>query len=139
VVQGGLSRNTVPDACLLYAGRRLVPGEPPDEVAAHLLGVARAATDLDVSLAVTHAMPAVHRDPTSALCARFAAWTDRPPAVSTLGTNAYEYGDDVARDLIVFGPGEVAQAHAVDEWCAVDQLGVAAATFDRWLAGDHER
>ncbi|RYD16506.1 MAG: acetylornithine deacetylase [Lysobacteraceae bacterium] len=36
---------------------------------------------------------------------------------------------------IVFGPGDIAQAHAADEWVALDQLAAAAATYQRLFEG----
>jgi len=34
---------------------------------------------------------------------------------------------------IVYGPGDIAQAHAADEWVSLDQLAAAAATYQRLL------
>jgi acetylornithine deacetylase len=34
---------------------------------------------------------------------------------------------------IVYGPGDIAQAHAADEWVSLDQLAVATATYQRLL------
>ncbi|HEY6940611.1 acetylornithine deacetylase [Dokdonella sp.] len=34
---------------------------------------------------------------------------------------------------IVYGPGDIAQAHAADEWVALDQLATAATTYQRLL------
>lgn len=36
---------------------------------------------------------------------------------------------------IVFGPGDIAQAHAADEWVALDQLATAAGTYQRLFGG----
>ncbi|MEP6510134.1 MAG: acetylornithine deacetylase [Dokdonella sp.] len=36
---------------------------------------------------------------------------------------------------IVYGPGDIAQAHAADEWVALDQLVAAASTYQRLLEG----
>jgi acetylornithine deacetylase len=36
---------------------------------------------------------------------------------------------------IVFGPGDIAQAHAADEWVALDQLETAAGTYQRLFGG----
>jgi acetylornithine deacetylase len=35
---------------------------------------------------------------------------------------------------LVFGPGDIAQAHAADEWVALDQLATAAAHYQRLLS-----
>jgi acetylornithine deacetylase len=34
---------------------------------------------------------------------------------------------------IVYGPGDIAQAHAADEWVSLDQLAAATATYQRLL------
>ena len=39
---------------------------------------------------------------------------------------------------VVFGPGELAQAHTADEWIALEQLHTAAAIYYRFLAGAGE-
>jgi acetylornithine deacetylase len=36
---------------------------------------------------------------------------------------------------IVYGPGDIAQAHAADEWVALDQLRQAAAAYRRIIGG----
>lgn len=36
-------------------------------------------------------------------------------------------------ETLVFGPGDIAQAHTVDEWVAADQLVFAANTYLRWI------
>jgi acetylornithine deacetylase len=33
----------------------------------------------------------------------------------------------------VYGPGDIAQAHAADEWIALGQLDIAAATYHRLM------
>jgi acetylornithine deacetylase len=34
---------------------------------------------------------------------------------------------------LVYGPGDIAQAHAADEWVALEQLTIATATYTRLL------
>lgn len=36
---------------------------------------------------------------------------------------------------LVYGPGDIAQAHAVDEWVALEQLAAAGAAYTRMLGG----
>lgn len=129
-VSGGNSRNTIPDRCQLYAGRRLVPGEDPDTVARDL--VASVTADLPVEVEITHRWPAVHQPPDSFLSRRLASFSGHDPDVSTLGTNGSAYSG-VAKEMAVFGPGAVEQAHAAEEWCTVKQLGLAAHVLDQWI------
>jgi len=35
---------------------------------------------------------------------------------------------------LVYGPGDIAQAHTADEWVALDQLAIAASTYQRLLS-----
>jgi acetylornithine deacetylase len=36
---------------------------------------------------------------------------------------------------VVFGPGDIAQAHTADEWVEVAQLEAATAVIERFLRG----
>ena len=35
---------------------------------------------------------------------------------------------------LVYGPGDIGQAHTADEWVALDQLATAASTYQRLLS-----
>jgi acetylornithine deacetylase len=37
---------------------------------------------------------------------------------------------------LVLGPGDIAQAHAVDEWVALEQLGKAQALYEKVIEND---
>jgi acetylornithine deacetylase len=40
---------------------------------------------------------------------------------------------EAGRIAIVYGPGDIAQAHTADEWIALDQLDAAANTYQRLM------
>jgi len=39
-------------------------------------------------------------------------------------------------DALVFGPGDIAQAHTADEFVRLEQLDRVANTYVSWLSGD---
>ncbi|MTD57037.1 M20 family metallopeptidase [Amycolatopsis pithecellobii] len=132
MIDGGHSRNIIPDTCTVYAGRRLVPGEEPGEVAKELTNRLLPRVSMPVTVEQSLGWRAVYRPPDSPLCTSIAKWSGHAPDISTLGTNAFVYGD-IAEQLVVFGPGAVEQAHAAEEWCEVTELGLAARVYDSWL------
>ena len=38
---------------------------------------------------------------------------------------------------LVYGPGDIAQAHSADEWVALEQLATVASTYRRLMGGQH--
>ncbi|MFN8521465.1 MAG: M20/M25/M40 family metallo-hydrolase, partial [Chloroflexota bacterium] len=50
------------------------------------------------------------------------------------GTDASEFGA-AAIPAVVLGPGDIAQAHAADEWVATDQLAQAVTVYRELLLG----
>ena len=70
----------------------------------------------------------------SPLVQRLAAWSGREPQVVTYGTNAgLPYGKDVAKSVVVFGPGDIAQAHQADEWVSLEELALHRAVMKKWM------
>jgi len=137
-IEGGQSVNVVPDWCEIEVDRRLIPGEDP----AMCLRAARDIVERDTGLAdrVEFAQPWVHMPPLSARSARWIeplagaveTATGRRPLVKGVpfGTDAgplFEHGTP----CVVFGPGDIAQAHTKDEWIDLDQVGLAAEAYFR--------
>jgi acetylornithine deacetylase len=123
VIRGGTAVNVIPDYCEILCDRRLVPGES----AAHVF--AQRATAL-AGLAVEHdneyLAPPLPPGGSSTLNAWIA------PALASLGldgtgigvpyaTNASHYAAAGA-NVLVLGPGDIAQAHTRDEWLERNQL-----------------
>lgn len=140
-IEGGQSVNIVPDWCEIEIDRRVIPGETPEDcpglVRAYLaekLG-AETAGALQFSPPWVR-MPALPDDSAQSwipeLTAVLAAATGRVPAVGGVpfGTDA----GPLARSglpCVVFGPGDIAQAHTKDEWIEVDQVRIAAEAYFR--------
>jgi len=132
-IEGGLSVNTVPDFCRIEIDRRLVPGEDPNAAANHFESHLRNEVGPDVPF--TCEPPWLH-------CPALPDQRDTEvarqlhAAISTInGTCEFEavpYGTDASTlaqagiPSVVFGPGDIAQAHTADEWIELAQVERAA-------------
>ena len=58
----------------------------------------------------------------------------RKPRTVAYGTDGVHYVKKM-KQLVVLGPGDIAQAHTVDEWIELDQLRKAVDLYSRFI--DH--
>lgn len=135
-IEGGESVNVVPDWCEVEVDRRMIPGEAPTAC----LRDARdwLETELAEVTGFEFAPPWVQMPPMPAsasawlepLSSAIEAATARRPAVRGVpfGTDG---GPLSARGTpcVVFGPGDIAQAHTKDEWVDLDQVALAAEAY----------
>jgi acetylornithine deacetylase len=132
-VHGGISVNTVPDCCEIEIDHRVLPGQDPlvlRQQAIDYLG-----KQLNDTISVTHSDPYVvaqglsdeYNGPLAE--SLIAVIRSQGHDCSVMGV---PYGTDAAvlsqdsSPTVVFGPGDVAQAHTADEWVSIDQLRAAA-------------
>ncbi len=141
-VTGGVSPNTVPDFCRADVERRLLPGETFDAATADLDAFLRARPGVDFPFALAQASPGcAPLDPahSAELVGRFGATIDS--VVGRHAVHAVPFGTDAARvaqagvPAVVFGPGDIAQAHTKDEWIDLAQLEPAAEILFRFACG----
>jgi acetylornithine deacetylase len=136
-IDGGTKANMIASECLLRLGVRPPPSQPPEDVLDTLFSLADATTTTTKGFLAP------------ALPARFGARTvddARAQAAARATALGLPLGDDVdffteaaffsaaGADAIVFGPGDIAQAHTAFEWVDVEQLLSVAATYARVLA-----
>jgi acetylornithine deacetylase ArgE len=139
-IDGGVSVNTVPDGCVIELDRRLLPGEDPQA----------AWRDFRDHLSANSAVPVVCEP----------VWMACPALDSSLAAEVRErlgnaidsvegrhevmavpFGTDASSiaeagiPAVVFGPGDIAEAHTKDEWVELDQIDRAAEILYRFLAG----
>jgi acetylornithine deacetylase/succinyl-diaminopimelate desuccinylase-like protein len=134
-IEGGLARNIIPDVCQVYAGRRIAPGEDPNEVFEHLEQLAiEAAAPLDIVVEKSNGRgsAAFYQAPDTRLVVTLGELAGEEATTATYGTNALAY-DDVADEIVIFGPGSIDQAHKADEWITIAELDRAAAIYEHWL------
>jgi acetylornithine deacetylase/succinyl-diaminopimelate desuccinylase family protein len=141
-IEGGLSVNTVPDFCRVEVDRRLVPGEDALEAARHFEAELRRKAGDDLPFACSAPWlhcPALPSQIDTEIAKRL---SDSIRAVTgNCETEAVPYGTDASTlaaegvPSVVFGPGDIAQAHTCDEWIDLAQLDAAAEVLFK-LASD---
>ena len=136
VISGGISVNTVPDACSIEIDRRVLPGE--DAVSARQHVIDYLAARLDQAVPLRHEDPFILSDgladnkngDLAADLRRVATEHQAPGEVMGVpyGTDAPAF-DSVDCPTVVFGPGSIEQAHTCDEWVEIAQLEAAAEIY----------
>ncbi len=143
-IAGGSAASVYPASCSLVLERRTLPGESPAQVMAeqHAVlervravvpgfdatlrqGLARPGTEVPADHPLVEGLRAAGRGQgVSGALAGMTAWVDAA------------FLNEAGIPAVCFGPGSIAQAHAADEWVAVDQIPACAAVladFGRWF------
>lgn len=134
LVSGGTQANIVPDRCNILVDRRTLPGETETSVCRELCALVRRnhlAINLeDGKLEPCRPLETNHKLP---LVARFMRCVGqaRPAAVHYFCDAAVLAGGGIPS--VVFGPGDIAQAHTADEWIALAELEHAKDLLLRYL------
>ena len=141
MIDGGTGGNVIPASCTIVAGRRIVPGEDPQQVYDDLAALAAASCPLP-----THVESALEPGPDgrvgseafyqpadTPLVCDLASWAGTAPSVAPFGTNALRYSG-FANETVVFGPGSIDDAHQATECVAIADLVTTAEVMTRWLA-----
>lgn len=132
-IEGGQSVNVVPDWCEVEIDRRVLPGETPEDC------IVRVEQRLATLEGVEFLPPWVRMPALSPIGS--AAWVEsarlavaraigRMPAIVGVpyGTDAGPLGQSGV-PCLVFGPGDIAQAHTKDEWVDLDEVKSAAEAY----------
>jgi len=139
-IQGGISRNTVPDRCTFQISKRWLPGDSPEAIQRELeQAVREVETEARVSIVrepdmerVPH--PPLELPPDHPLACTLAMVVHRVigrmPALSAMPafTDAALF-QDAKIPAVVFGPGDLGLAHGDGEHIAVSQLGQATRVY----------
>ena len=134
VICGGTQPNIVPDRCEIQFDRRTLPGETEASVGREVLSLL-SRHGLRASFVSSKLAPCLplETDPRSPLVAGFlrSAGQAKPA-----GARYFCDASVLARGgipSVVFGPGDIAQAHTADEWIAAASLERAQAMLVRFL------
>lgn len=135
-IEGGASVNTVPDRCRIEIDRRLIPGEEPQQAMHHFVDFLNKEGKIDFPFECSDpwlAMTPLHwQGPKGGaeLVTRLGAAIDRVRGAHEVV--AVPYGTDAAPlaaagiPAVVFGPGDIAQAHTRDEWVSLEGVEQAS-------------
>jgi acetylornithine deacetylase/succinyl-diaminopimelate desuccinylase-like protein len=141
MVAGGVSPNTVPDSCRIYLDRRLLPGETAITAMADMTHYLKARSEIDfpVTTALTLDCPALAPEGGHGMVTRLGAAIDA--VVGSHQVMSVPFGTDASTiqeagiPAVVFGPGDIAQAHTKDEWVELALLEQAAEVLWKFASG----
>ncbi len=143
-IEGGTSVNTVPDRCHIEVDRRLVRGEVLERASAQLKEYLQTEGGIDFPFdcpAPWMGMPALNPEGSEQLIARLGAAIDAVRGSHRV--HAVPYGTDASTlalagiPSVVFGPGDIAKAHTVDEWVPLDEVEQASEILFRLASALH--
>jgi acetylornithine deacetylase/succinyl-diaminopimelate desuccinylase-like protein len=133
-IHGGSQPNIVPSSCSAMIDRRTLPGEPESAVLREIkqLIQSRKLAAKFESLQGGPCMP-LETDPQKPLVAQFlsVAGQRRPAGVDYFSDAAILAAGGIPS--VLFGPGDIAQAHTPDEWIAIESLTQAERLLIRFL------
>jgi acetylornithine deacetylase len=133
-IEGGTQPNIVPAQCSITVDRRTLPGESEATVRREINGLLRKHR-LKASLTSLRGAPclALETDPNLPLVRQFLAFAGQRKAAGV------DYYCDAAvlahggTPSVVFGPGDIAQAHTADEWISTRSLEDATDLLEAFL------
>lgn len=137
-IEGGTSANVVPDRCWIEIDRRVLPGEDPlaapDQLAAFLRDQERVDFPFECEKPWMSKAP-LGSDGSGELATRLGRAIDEVRGSHQV--MAVPYGTDASTiaaagvPAVVFGPGDIAQAHTCDEWVPLDEVEQASEVLFR--------
>jgi acetylornithine deacetylase len=139
-IEGGASVNTVPDRCRIEVDRRVISGEDPLAAPGQLHAYLTERAGIDFPFTCHEpwmSKAALSPRGSEELVARLGQAID-----SVRGAHRVmpvPYGTDASTiaqagiPAVVFGPGDIAQAHTCDEWIALDEVEQASEILFRFI------
>ena len=132
-ISGGVSVNTVPDRCRIDIDRRVVMGEKPAEAPGQMLAFLVGKAGIDFPVEMTEPWicdPALSPQGSEEIQKLLGAAIDAERGSHRV--HAVPYGTDAATlawagiPAVIFGPGDIAKAHTIDEWVPLDEVETAS-------------
>lgn len=109
--------NITPPQSICTLGLRPMPNTDVDNLLARMQSCAEG---LGLEFQLENLHPAFRRDPQSSFATSCAELSSSSPRTVAYGSEASNFTQ--IDELIVFGPGDIAQAHKSDEWISLEQL-----------------
>ena len=137
-IEGGKTFNVIPDHTRLELDRRVVAGEDPARFAHRISGLLdRMTRDGHLTggtLRLVGETPPFETHPESSLIqALQVAVGENSSLQGTSWVSDASMFSQVCENTVVFGPGDIAQAHTVDEFIELEQLDKGVEIFGRFL------
>lgn len=133
VIRGGTQANIVPDRCEIVVDRRTIPGETQTSVIRELKSALRQA---GLSAAISNGKDApclpMETDTSHPLVAAFLSSMKLQPKGAHYFCDAAIFSAG-GIPSIVYGPGDISQAHTVDEWISLKSVETARRKLVRFF------
>jgi acetylornithine deacetylase len=132
-IEGGTSVNTVPDRCRIEIDRRVISGEKPDELPGQVRAFLQEKAGIDFEFEMTPPWirePALNPQGSEEIQRLLGAAIDAERGSHRV--HSVPYGTDGATiawsgiPAVIFGPGDIAKAHTIDEWVPLDEVETAS-------------
>jgi acetylornithine deacetylase len=136
MIHGGTQPNIVPDRCSIRIDRRTIPGEKDPQVKREIVRFIRQ-HNMEVELLDTKAeepAPALETSLENPMVQRLLKSAGQKKAAGVDFFTDAGVLSAAGIPSVVFGPGNIAQAHTVDEWVEIKQLSRAQALLTSFLA-----
>jgi acetylornithine deacetylase len=137
-ITGGSAVNLVPDWCTIEIDRRLLPGEDAGRAQREMQEYIKKTVPFEVTMEKPWtSLPALSSDRSEILVERLRPIID--DVSGGVRVRGVAFGTDAstiaAADIpaVVFGPGDIAQAHTSDEWIDLEQVEKAAEILYRFV------
>lgn len=132
VIQGGSTANAVPDSCVVYLDRRMIPGEDPAAVQKEMQAVIAEVDVAPAQLSIgdfltSNWFQSTVNSPLAQTfldCVRTVLDIDPQPIGYLPGSDAKHLTGVTRGEMIIFGPGSYEVAHAFNEYVDIDELEI---------------
>jgi acetylornithine deacetylase/succinyl-diaminopimelate desuccinylase-like protein len=133
-IAGGSQPNIVPDNCYILVDRRTLPGETEVSVRRELRGMLRK-YGLKATLASNKPVPCLplETSPKQPLIRQLMSCVNQQRPVGVVYFCDASVLSHSGIPSVVFGPGDIAQAHTADEWISLSQLENATCLLKKFL------
>lgn len=140
MIRGGSAVNIVPDHCVIEIDRRLIPGESVENATGELETLL---SSVGVNLQAPYMAAPAFEESSGGAAVRVVSQVLKSmgqpadPQYANYCTDAPFYAA-AGIPAVVFGPGDIRQAHTVDEWISADAIQTGADAYRRivtWNAG----
>ncbi len=139
-IEGGIKANVIAPSCTIRFGMRPLPSQSIDELKAALQALAPA--EQLAPLSENFRGPPLPAAPGEGAAAQLAAARDLAARLGLPEGGAVNFWTEASLfsqaglTALVFGPGDIAQAHTANEWVALEQLERVAQHYLRMIAHD---
>lgn len=130
VIRGGSQSNIIPESCTIQLDRRVVPGESAETVLPAVEAILDELRAADPTFKAEQFQPFIDRPMNHLGGEAFAAHVCG--VLAQQGVNPEQLGAGYSTDAadfpgagipaVVLGPGDISQAHTIDEWISLEQL-----------------